>query len=112
MTKEIEVARLLNVKVNTNTGQVYLEMEVTDPVWKQKILSEWQDSTIKLVIEKNDDVKIFDAIKDIKKDEQAPLSPEDFRVIKEQIGKWNPLKLGLYDWYDCDFTNITQARFK
>lgn len=39
----VEVARLLNVKVNTDTGQVFLEMEVTDPTWKQRILRGWQN---------------------------------------------------------------------
>jgi tartrate dehydratase alpha subunit/fumarate hydratase class I-like protein len=47
----IEIAKLLNVKVNTDTGQVFLEMEVTDPVWKQKMLREWQDVDVKLVVE-------------------------------------------------------------
>jgi hypothetical protein len=28
-------------------------MEVTDPVWKQKILREWQDINVRLVIDEN-----------------------------------------------------------
>jgi len=48
---EIEIARLLNVKVNTDTGQVYLEMEVTDPTWRQRIIREWQNMDVKLVID-------------------------------------------------------------
>ena len=88
MNNEIEVARLLNVKVNTNTGQVYLEMEITDPVWKQKVLSEWQVSTIKLVIEKNKD---NDAIKDNLEEEKSDvydLYPETLKAVRDQIKRW------------------------
>ena len=48
-----EVAELLNVRYNNETGQVILEMEVVDPVWKQKILREWQTMKVKLVIDEN-----------------------------------------------------------
>jgi hypothetical protein len=46
-----EIAKLLNVKVNKDSGRVFLEMEVMDPVWKQRILSEWQNLEVKLVLE-------------------------------------------------------------
>ena len=48
---KIEIAKLLNVRVDKETGRVFLEMEVLDPVWKQKILSKWQDFDVKLIIE-------------------------------------------------------------
>jgi len=48
---KIEIAKLLNVRVDTKTGRVFLEMEVLDSTWKQKILSKWQDLDVKLVIE-------------------------------------------------------------
>jgi len=48
---QIEIAKLLNVRTDTKTGRVFLEMEVLDPVWKQKILSSWQELNVKLVIE-------------------------------------------------------------
>jgi len=54
MSKNIEIARLLNVSVNTKTGQVFLKMEVTDPAWRQRILREWQDIDVKLVIEEKE----------------------------------------------------------
>lgn len=84
MSKEIEIAKLLNVKVNTDTGQVFLEMEVTDPVWKQKVLRRWQNVNVKIILEeKNPSVFSY-------YDEQAELTEEDFAKIKEQIGKWGP----------------------
>jgi len=46
-----EIAELLNVRYNKETGQVILEMEVTDPVWKQKILHEWQNMKVRLVLD-------------------------------------------------------------
>jgi len=51
---KVEIAKLLNVRVDTKSGRVFLEMEVLDPVWKQKILSRWQDFDVKLVIEEKD----------------------------------------------------------
>jgi hypothetical protein len=48
---KVEIAKLLNVKVDKDSGRVFLEMEVMDPVWKQKILREWQDIEVKLVLE-------------------------------------------------------------
>jgi hypothetical protein len=80
MSKEIEIARLLNVRVNTDTGQVFLEMEVHDPVWKQRILREWQSMNVKLVIEKKTNFSYTD--------EQAEVSEEDFAAIKEQVSNW------------------------
>ena len=47
----VDIAELLNVRYNKETGQVILEMEVVDPVWKQKILREWQKMKVKLVID-------------------------------------------------------------
>lgn len=46
----IEVAELLNVRYNKDTGQVILEMEVSDPVWRQKILREWNALKVRLVV--------------------------------------------------------------
>ena len=37
--------------VDKDSGRVFLEMEVMDPVWKQKILREWQDMEVKLVLD-------------------------------------------------------------
>jgi hypothetical protein len=48
--QSIDIAELLNVRYNKETGQVILEMEVTDPVWKQKILREWQNLKVGLII--------------------------------------------------------------
>jgi len=46
----MEIARLLNVSVDKKTGKVFIEMEVTDPTWKQKILRNWKDKEVVLVI--------------------------------------------------------------
>lgn len=46
-----DIAELLNVRYNSDTGQVILEMEVVDPVWKQKILREWQKMKVRLVVD-------------------------------------------------------------
>lgn len=51
--KQIDIAELLNVRYNKETGQVILEMEVTDPVWKQKVLREWQTMKVRLVLDDN-----------------------------------------------------------
>lgn len=48
---DTDVARLLNVTYDNKTGQVFLTMEVTDPVWRQKFLREWQELNVKLVVE-------------------------------------------------------------
>jgi bifunctional N-acetylglucosamine-1-phosphate-uridyltransferase/glucosamine-1-phosphate-acetyltransferase GlmU-like protein len=77
---KIEIARLLNVKVNTDTGQVFLEMEVTDPAWKQRILREWQDMDVKLVIEKK---------------EGSPSEKEEMGAIKEIRSSIKRIELNL-----------------
>lgn len=85
---DVEIAKLLNVRVDTKTGRVFLEMEVTDPVWKQKILREWQDVEVKLVIEE----KIFskELIEDCKNHLEKGSSKEDFKKMKESIKNWWP----------------------
>lgn len=50
----IEIARMLNVTYDSETGRVFIEMEVTDPAWKQKILRNWQDLEVRLVVEEKD----------------------------------------------------------
>jgi hypothetical protein len=52
--KKIKIAKLLNVKVNNSTGQVFLEMEVVDPVWRSKFLQKWQDMDAYIVVEEKD----------------------------------------------------------
>ncbi len=52
---DIEIAKLLNVRVDQDSGRVFLEMEVLDPVWKQRILREWQDLEVKLVFDPKED---------------------------------------------------------
>ena len=78
MFNEMEIARLLNVSVDTETGQVYIEMEVTDPTWKQKILRNWEDLNVRLVVEEKKEFI----------DEVADITEEDFAAVKEQIKKW------------------------
>lgn len=48
---KINIARLLNVTYDDQTGRVFIQMEVTDPVWKQKIMREWQDLEVSLIVE-------------------------------------------------------------
>ena len=84
MSRDIEIARLLNVSVDTETGQVYLEMEVTDPTWKQRILREWQDVEVKLVITEKESME--DHLAEMAAgsfDEYAEISEEDFGKIKK-----------------------------
>ncbi len=50
MTNKIQIARLLNVTCDQDTGDVFLTMKVTDPVWRQKILKEWQDLDVSIVV--------------------------------------------------------------
>jgi len=52
---KVEIAKLLNVRVDTKTGRVFLEMEVLDPVWKQKILSNWQELEVELIVEEKEE---------------------------------------------------------
>jgi hypothetical protein len=56
---EIEIAKIYNVMYDEETGELYLKFKVIDPVWKQKILREWMDLELKLVVE------------------EKPLSPEE-----------------------------------
>lgn len=51
---KVNIAKLLNVRYDKNTGRVILEMEVIDPVWKQRILNKWQELNVKLVIEEEE----------------------------------------------------------
>jgi len=88
MSKEIEIARLLNVRVDTNTGKVFLEMEVTDPVWRQRILREWQEVGVKLVIEEKKQNLSETLAKDLSDSEV--LTEEDFQRIKKQTTNWGP----------------------
>lgn len=53
--EKIDIARMMNVSYDTKTGQVFITMEVTDPVWKQKIMREWEDLEVKLVVEEKSD---------------------------------------------------------
>lgn len=91
MSKDIEIARLLNVSVDTDTGRVFLEMEVTDPTWRQRILREWQDVDVKLVIEEKESIEDH-LTKEaaVAYDEYAEISEETFAAVKEQINKWRP----------------------
>jgi len=85
---DIEIAKLLNVKVDTKTGRVFLEMEVTDPTWKQKILREWQDVEVKLVIEE----KLFsdELIKDCEDRLEKGFGKEDFKNMLKSMKNWFP----------------------
>lgn len=49
--EKIDIARLMNVTYDDETGQVFITMEVTDPVWRQKILREWSNLEVRLVVE-------------------------------------------------------------
>ena len=53
-----EIAKLLNVKYDSTTGRMFLEMEVFDSVWKQKILSVWQELNVRLVIDGDDNADL------------------------------------------------------
>lgn len=46
---EIEIAKLLNIKYDLDTDRVFLTMEITDPVWKQKILHERDKFEVKII---------------------------------------------------------------
>jgi hypothetical protein len=55
MAQTIEIAKLLNVKYDKDNDRLFLTMEVFDPVWKRKILREWQNMEVSLVFgEKNE----------------------------------------------------------
>jgi hypothetical protein len=46
-----DIATLLNVRYDSDTGKMILEMEVIDPVIKQKILREVDKLEVKLVLQ-------------------------------------------------------------
>jgi len=46
----IKIAELLNVTYNTETGDVFIQMKITDPVWRQKFLSDWQKLDVQLIV--------------------------------------------------------------
>lgn len=46
-----DIATLLNVRYDNETGKMILEMEVIDPVIKQKILREVDKLEVKLVLQ-------------------------------------------------------------
>jgi len=46
-----DIATLLNVRYDSETGKMILEMEVIDPVIKQKILREVDKLEVKLVLQ-------------------------------------------------------------
>jgi len=52
---KIKIAKLMNVKYNSETGEMFLEMKVIDPVWKQKLLNNWQELNVKLVVEEENE---------------------------------------------------------
>jgi hypothetical protein len=54
---QVQIAKLLNVTYDTDTGDVYLEMKVTDPVWRTRFLREWQNLEVKLVVEEKKEEK-------------------------------------------------------
>lgn len=51
----IEIAKLYNVRYNDEDGKVFVEMEIIDPAWKQKILRNWEDLEVNLVIEEREE---------------------------------------------------------
>jgi len=55
MSRDIEIAKMYNVRYNDEDGRVFIEMEVTDPAWRQKILRNWKDLEVKLVIEEQEE---------------------------------------------------------
>jgi hypothetical protein len=51
---DIEIAELQTVIYDDETGEVFLRMKVTDPVWRQKILRNWQELNVRLVVEEKE----------------------------------------------------------
>ena len=49
---EIEVAKMLNYQYDSETGRVFILMEVIDPVMKQRVIRE--SLKVKLIIEDED----------------------------------------------------------
>lgn len=54
-SQEVDIARMMNVTYDDKTGQVFITMEVTDPVWRQKLMREWENLEVKLVVEEKKD---------------------------------------------------------
>ena len=51
---EVDVAEIFNYIYDEETGDLYLKFKVIDPVWKQKILREYDKWVFKLVIGEKD----------------------------------------------------------
>ena len=115
---DIEIAKMLNVRIDTKTGQVFIEMEIIDPTYKQKIMRNWEELEVKLVVEKInpieeskrfgkeviekgkkqvndfsiDDGGIFDNMKPIGENEELgsrKLSKEMIEEFKEEVENYN-----------------------
>lgn len=52
---EIEIARMLNVRYDNKDGRVFIEMEVTDPAWKSKIMRDWEKLEVRLVVDEEEE---------------------------------------------------------
>jgi hypothetical protein len=52
MIADVEVAKFLNITIDAETGQVFLEIEILDPVWKSKIKNNIKK--IKIILEEVD----------------------------------------------------------
>ena len=55
---DVEIAELYTVIYDDETGDVFLKMKVIDPVWRQKILRNWQDLDVKLIVEEKEDADV------------------------------------------------------
>lgn len=55
---ETEIAELYTVIYDSETGELFLKFKVVDPVWRQKILREWEDYKFKLIVEDEDGTKL------------------------------------------------------
>ncbi len=58
MTNELEIAELQTVSYDNETGDVFIKMKITDPVWRQKILRSWQNLKVKLIVEEKTNADI------------------------------------------------------
>ena len=54
-SQEVDIARMMNVTYDNETGQVFITMEVTDPVWRQRLMRDWENLEVKLVVEEKQD---------------------------------------------------------
>jgi len=52
---EVDIARMMNVTYDNKTGQVFITMEVTDPAWRQRLMRDWENLEVKLVVEEKKD---------------------------------------------------------